>query len=38
MMKLFTEIEVEQYGSLYERYSQKPDCMLLNLEIYCLLC
>ena len=38
LVQQFQEFEVEQYMSLFERYSRSPKAMRYNLEIYTMLC
>jgi len=38
LIQTFTTFEVEQYMSLFERYSRSPKSLRLNLEIYGMLC
>ena len=38
LIQTFSQFEVEQYLSLFERYSRSPKTLKLNLEIYSMLC
>ena len=39
MIGVFCEnIEVEEYSSLFERYSRSPKAVKINIEIYTILC
>ena len=38
MIQTFSQFEVEQYLSLFERYSRSPKTLKLNLELYSMIC
>ena len=38
LVQAFSQVEVEQYSNLFERFSRNPKTLNLNLDIYGLLC
>ena len=38
LIQIYSEFNIEQYSSLFERFSRSPKSMKLNLEIYSMIC
>ena len=38
LIQIYSEFTIEQYSSLFERFSRSPKSMKLNLEIYSMIC
>ena len=38
LIQIYSEFSIEQYSSLFERFSRSPKSMKLNLEIYSMIC